>query len=132
MFIRTDGLPWPLAPRLRHILQNATSDIPASGGAVVSFRDPDYSACTGGFHPVEFGIDRDGKLLYITDFAFVGRPPDTELVKEIDFDFTAGVLHHFGVEHPVSKGQALFAQYQANFLAYHELGAYVVSIEPMG
>ena len=132
MLIRTDGLPWPLALRLRHILQSAISDIPAGSGVVVSFRDPDYSACTGGFHPVEFGIDRKGRLRYVSDLAFVGRPPDTELVKEVDFDFTAGVLRHFGVEHPIREGRALFAQYQANFLAYHELGAYVVTTEPMG
>lgn len=132
MFIRTDGLPWPLSPRLRHILQDVTTDIPAGTGAIVTFRDPDYSACTGGFHPVEFSIDRDGRLLYATDFAFAGRPPDTELVKEIDFDFSLGLLQHFGIEHPIRQGRALFAQWQENFLAYHEIGAYVVSVEPWG
>lgn len=132
MIIRTDNLPWPLAPKLRHILQDAINDVVADTGATINFRDPDYSACTGGFHPVELGIGPDGKLLYITDFAFAGRPPDTELVKELDFDFSLGLFGHFGIDYPIHQGHELFRVWQSNFLAYHEMGAYVVSVEPAG
>lgn len=132
MIIRTDNLPWPIAPRLRHILQDAIAEIPSGSRGSATFRDPDYSACTGGFHPVAFGFDQEGRLEYITDFAFAGRPPDTELIKEIDFDFACGVFGHFGIDYPIRRGGELFRVWQSNFLAYHEMGAYVVSVEPTG
>ncbi|TLM63586.1 MAG: DUF2787 domain-containing protein [Deltaproteobacteria bacterium] len=132
MIIRTDGLPWPIAPRLRHILQAATADIPAASGATVTFRDPTYDACTGGFHPVEIGLAHDGRLLYITDFAFAGRPPDTEIVKEIDFSFELNLFGHLGVDYPIMRGQELFSIWQSNFLAYFDMDAYTVSVELTG
>lgn len=132
MIIRTDGLPWPLDPRLRHILQEATIDVPAERGAIVNFRDPTYDACTGGFHPVEVGLARDGRPLYITDLAFVGRPPDTELAKEIDFDFALGLFGHFGIDYPIKQGRELYRIWENSFICYFEMDAYVVSVELTG
>jgi len=132
MVIRTDGLPWPIDPRLRHILQEATADVPAGKGAILNFRDPDYSACTGGFHPIEVAISREGRLMYVTDFAFVGRPPDTELAKEIDFDFELGLFGHFGIDYPMRAGRELFKVWESNFIAYFDMDAYTVSVELTG
>ncbi|TLM69215.1 MAG: DUF2787 domain-containing protein [Deltaproteobacteria bacterium] len=131
MIIRTEGLPWPIDPRLRHILQAATADVPVGKGAIINFRDPSYDDC-GGFHPVEVGLTSDGRLLYISDFAHVGRAPDTELVKEIDFDFALGLFGHFAIDYPIKQGRKLFTIWQSNFLAYFEMDAYVVSVELMG
>lgn len=132
MLIRTDNLPWPLPPRLRHILQDSLDDIPVGSKVSIVFRDPDYSSCTGGFHPVTYRLGENGLLLSISDQAFTGRPPDSELVTEVCFDFVHGLFRHFGVEFPIRQGRAFFSQYLANFLAYHELGAYVVSTELAG
>lgn len=132
MIIRTDGLPWPLDPRLRHILQTATTDVQAGNGAIVTFRDPDYSACTGGFHPVEVSLSREGRLCYVTDFAFVGRPPDTEIAKEIDFSFELGLFGHFGIDYPIKRGRELYRIWENNFISYVEMNAYTVSVELTG
>lgn len=54
---------------------------------VINFRDPDYSAESGGFHPVEMRfIRRDNEWYfdYVTDFSYMGRVYP-ELEKEMDF-----------------------------------------------
>jgi hypothetical protein len=104
--------------------------VPASG-VILHFRDPGYSAETGGFHPVEICIRATGRIEYITDFAFVGRGPYAELVKEIDFDFSLGLLQHFSREFPIYAGRELFAVWQENFVAYHRMGAYTVEASEM-
>lgn len=133
MVIRTDNLPWPLNPRLRTILQEelARAELPENSGAVITFRDPDYCADTGGFHPVEVAVTPDGQLLYITDFAFAGRPPMAEIVKELDFDFGMKLFQHYSIDYPIAQGYELFYLWQSNFLAYHRMNAYSVTVQPM-
>lgn len=132
MILRTDTLPWPINDKLRHLIQDTinTAGVPPETGAVVSFRDPDHCPDSGGFHPVEVSISPDGTIEYITDFAYVGRPPFAELAKELDFDFSLGLFQHFGVEFPIGRGREMFALWQSNFLAYQEMGVYTVSVEP--
>ncbi len=131
MIIRTDNLAWPLSSRLRHILQDLSTDIATGTGVTINFRDPFYDSDAGGYHPVEFGFDRDGHLLYVTDFAFVGRPPYTELTKEIDFDFSCEVFGHLGIDYPIKQGFELFNLWQSNFVAYFDMGVFDVTIEPV-
>lgn len=133
MILNTDTLPWPISPELsRIILEGLTATgIDPGRGAILSFRDPDYSPEAGGFHPVEVAVGPQGGIRYITDFAYVGRPPHCELAKELDFDFSLGLFQHFGVEYPLASGREMFTLWESNFLAYHRMEAYTLSVEPM-
>ena len=99
-------------------------------GAILNFRDPDYSPERGGYHPVEISVTKQGIVQYVTDFAFRGRAPYTELVKEIDFDFCSESFQHFGHEFPLHNGRELFALWQRNFVSYIKSGVFTVEIEP--
>lgn len=134
MNLRTDRLPWPISDKLCQLIQDTltTAGIAQETGAIITFRDPDHCPDTGGFHPVEIAVGPGGAIEYITGFAYVGRPPHSELVRELDFDFSLGLFQHFGVEFPISRGRELFLVWQANFLSYHWMEVYTVSIEPMG
>ena len=54
------------------------------------FRDKNYSAESGGCHPVDIGLTITDKanvtIIYITDFAYVGKHYPA-LKRHIDFDF---------------------------------------------
>jgi len=109
-----------------------TKEIQASGrngneALYINFRDPEYSPETGGFHPVEVMVSGAGIIQYITDFAYVGYPP--ELVKELDFDFSMGVFQHMGREFPIGDNHSLFCLWQYNFCAYYSMGAFTVAVE---
>ena len=132
MKIRTTECPLPVSSAFAGILEAEIGKANLSDGigAIVSFRSPDYSPETGGYHPVEVAVDGKGRLVYVTDFAFVGQPPFHDLAKEIDFDFSLGLFQHFGVEHPLTIGKGLFALWQSNFVAYHRNGIYTVHVEP--
>ena len=104
------------------------SEIDVSSGIVLSFKDPDYSAEEGGYHPVEIAMHNDGCLMYITDFSYVGIPPYAELAKELDFDFEYGALQQFGREYPLEQAAEIFAMWQTNFVSYHGMGVYHVTV----
>lgn len=134
MTINTTNLPWAIDDRLRHLLEGELekAKIEQHVGAILTFRDPEFTAASGGFHPVEVAIGPGGNIEYLTDFAYFGIPPHCELAKELDFDFSLNLFQHFGVEYPIQQGRELFQLWQSNFLAYHEMGVYTVSVEPMG
>ncbi len=69
--------PFVLEPGFTQLINQLLSenDIEADDGVVLNFRDPSYSAETGGYHPVEICVDGAGVLQYVTDFAYFGRPP---------------------------------------------------------
>ena len=97
-----------------------------------NFRDPDYSAETGGYHPVEIRISRRESSFifdYFTDFSYVGSGWDIELAKEIDFDCQYGFL---GMRHgkPVHLALAgdFYRLFEANFLSYYQLDVFNVEI----
>ena len=99
----------------------------AGEGLIFNFRDPEYSAETGGYHPVEIAMDAEGKLLYITDFAYHGDGHYAELCKELDFDFSYGLFQQMGRDYPLHEGAELFSIWQANFCAYYQAGVFEVS-----
>jgi len=101
---------------------------PFSGGVIFSFKDPTYSFEEGGYHPVEVCINTFGKLQYVTDFAHVGRPPQVELAKELDFDFEHCCFGHMGIDYPLSDGAELFAIFQANFVSYYQSEVFTVKL----
>ncbi|UNP87535.1 DUF2787 domain-containing protein [Aeromonas encheleia] len=97
-----------------------------------NFRNPGYSAEQGGVHPVEIRLIRglDGWLFdYVTDFSYQGLGQDAELCKELDFNF----LDH---EHfllgwgplRLTEAHELFAMWQSNFMAYHRLESFTVTV----
>lgn len=130
MIINCTNLPWPLDKRLIDLLQHEISAAGINGntGAVLNFRDPEYDAHTGGFHPVEIAVEGDGSIQYITDFALYGIPPHAELCKEIDFDFSLKLFQHMGREFPIKSGKELFELWQENFISYYKMNAYVVDV----
>jgi len=103
-------------------------DDPFAGGAIFSFKDPTYSYESGGYHPVEVCINSFGKLQYVTDFAHVGRPPQVELAKELDFDFEHCCFGHMSIDYPLSEGAELFAIFQENFVSYYQSEVFAVEL----
>lgn len=99
-----------------------------SGSVVFNFRDPDYSAEEGGYHPVEIAVDPGGRISYITEFVYVGMPPFVELDKNLDFDFSLGLFQQMGRAYTIEHGWELFPIWQQNFCAYYEMGVYQVTV----
>ena len=120
MQIQSTGYPLLVSDQLVAIIQQHFDSIlcDASAGFILNFRDPDYSAESGGYHPVEIAVDEEGRILYITDFAYYGSGPYAELDKEIDFDFGYKVFQQMGREFPIARGAELFELWQANFCEY--------------
>lgn len=79
--IQATGYPLSISKKLVNLLQQELdkSDTDVSAGVTLNFRDPDYSAESGGYHPVEIAVDGEGRILYITDFAYFGIGPFAEL-----------------------------------------------------
>ncbi len=100
-----------------------------SDGAILSFKDPNYSAERGGFHPVEIAVS-DHRIGYVTDFSYVGTAPFIELAKELDFDFSLQLFQQMGTDYPLHMGAGLFQVWQQNFCAYYDMGVYQVTVEP--
>jgi len=120
--LRTANTSWPLSEALVKIILAALGD---KTSGIVSFRDPNFSAETGGFHPVEIMIGEGGQVLYITDFSYAGA----DLVKELDFDFACGNFQHMGREYPLAEGYELFKIWQANFTTYCRWGVFQMTVE---
>lgn len=131
--IFADSCPFPLNLALIELINAEVlkAQIPLTQGAILNFRDPEYSPETGGFHPVEIAIDRKGIIRYITDFSFVGRPPFAELAKELDFDFGLKLFGHMGTDFPLHEGRQLFVLWQKNFISYYRGGVYKVEVQVM-
>lgn len=134
MIINCLNLPWPLSKRLINLLQHEISAVGFNGnsGSVVTFRDPEYDCSSGGYHPVEIAVTRDGSIAYITDFALYGMPPHAELVKEIDFDFQQGLFQHKGENYPIRHGRDLYQMWENNFVSYYQMDAYRIEVAPWG
>lgn len=131
MTIDRQAFPFPVSVAFVAILENEIANAGFQEGSrvIINFRDPNYSQETGGFHPVEISVSSWGKIEYVTDFAFVGIGPFAELAKEIDFDISLGLFQHFGREFPLAAGKELFAIWQENFVAYHRMGVYSVTVQ---
>jgi len=130
MKINQCGSALTVSDELANIIQYEIdrSKVDASNGVVVSFRDPEYSAKTGGFHPVEIAVHSNGCLVYITDFSYAGTPPFEELVKELDFDFELKVIQQLNREYPLNQRSGLFDLWQENFVSYYGMGVYQVTV----
>ncbi|WP_351010229.1 DUF2787 family protein [Shewanella sp. S1-58-MNA-CIBAN-0166] len=99
----------------------------------INFRDPNYSAEHGGFHPVEMRLERKAEqwtLCYITEFCFVGQGSGySELVKELDFDFSFGVFQSINGEILIEAAKEFYPIWEQNFVCYwQDLDTFEVSI----
>ena len=102
----------------------ARADVRPESGACVAFRDSSYSAETGGFHPVEVAVGRDGRIRSIADFSHGGRAPAAELAKGLEFDFVNNRFTQYGLVYPIGRGGGLYRIWEANFCSYWEAGVY--------
>ncbi len=97
-----------------------------------NFRNPGYSAEQGGVHPVEIRLIRglDGWLFdYVTDFSYQGVGDYAELGKELDFNFLDN--EHFLLGWGplrLTEAHELFPLWQSNFMAYHQLESFTVTV----
>ncbi len=130
MKIRITDLDWYLDDALTRIIKSELhkSSLPKDEAITLNFRDPDYCAEKGGFHPVEIRMDASGDIQYVTDFSYVGYGGYEELVKELDFDFSLGLFQQFDRCYPIESAREMFLMWQQNFCAYYHMGVYQVQI----
>lgn len=130
MQIASKPYPLPLSTKLLQVLQLEIdrSGISSDCGICIHFKDPGYSATNGGFHPVEVGISNAGRILYITDFGYVGMSPFIELGKCLDFDFQCGCFQQCGRDSPIALAGSIYRLWEQNFLAYYEIGVYRITV----
>ncbi len=120
-----------IAPALLRLLEGLRQENGLQGQSVIfNFRDPDYSADKGGFHPVEIMVEADGSLVYVTDFTFVGQGDFAELTTELNWDFRCGEYEQlwYGANLPLHVGAEVFAIWQKNFLDYHAMKVYQIEV----
>ena len=131
MQLKHHQYPLPVSETFLELIQHELDSLCVyeKGIIILQFKDPGYSFDKGGYHPVEIALEATGKLQYITDFSYVGSPPFVELAKEIDFDFGLGRFQHLGYDYPISKVQQLYVIWESNFIAYHSMDVYEVSME---
>lgn len=121
------------APELLHILESVSFEYLKLGRSfTLNFRDPDYSATGGGYHPVEIRINHLQEIEYITDFCYNGEPPYAELEKCLDFDFGCDRLQSNGMDFPLLSGVEIFWIWQESFISYFEIGVFQVEISRDG
>lgn len=123
MNISINNLPLPVTNKLTDIIKDALKgkDLTGKTSVTINFRDPDYSAETGGYHPVEMMLKRQGDewhFQYITDFCYVGIGPYAELVKDLDFDFGAGVFQTTYGYFRIEEASEIYPDWENNFCCY--------------
>lgn len=129
-------LPVKLFKLMNAEIAKSTTAITSHNTLTFNFRDTDYSASAGGYHPVEIRVERIGssqkpdywQLVYITDFSYQGSPYP-ELVKEVDVCFVNNRVYSlYGGNLNHSQGQALLTLFISNFIEYHTMDAYELSM----
>lgn len=140
MTIHQSGLRLPIAQAFSQLLLhelnnsviNSAIDLTLVRAVTLNFRDPLYSAETGGFHPVEIRLLRlheQWQFDYVTDFSFMGNYYP-ELEKELDVCWSQGYVYHFMMgDIDEEEGGAMFELWQRNFIQYHKMKCYEVSIQ---
>jgi hypothetical protein len=112
-------------------LTDTTTSANTTNAITLNFRDPDYSALAGGYHPVEIRVEKKSELwqiAYITDFSFQGSP-FPELTKEIDVCFiTKQVFSLFCGWLQNKNAKELLSLFIENFIEYYSMGSYQVSV----
>lgn len=134
MKINIRNLPLPVTSKLTDIIKEAliSKDLTEKTGITLNFRDPDYGAENGGYHPVEIMLTRKGDewhILYITDFCYAGIGPYAELVKDLDFDFSAGVFQTQYGYYRIEEATEIYPVWEQNFCCYrNEFDVYTCQV----
>jgi len=126
MHIHYEGLALPVSKQLADALADLLTKHGGKDDSVtINFRDPSYSAESGGFHPVEIRLEvreQAWHFCYITDFTYVGSGPYAELAKDLDFDFDAGVF-------PIEQATDMYQIWEGNFLHYWQtLNVFAITV----
>lgn len=132
-FTKDQGITVPL--QLHSILnfELAKVEMPDSSFCALTFnfRDPNYTADKGGYHPVELRLEKHNELwqfIYMTDFSYQGSPYP-ELVKEIDVCFeTKRVYSLLGGWLNQRNAKELIKLFISNFIEYHAMDIYQTKI----
>ena len=119
-----------LPPDFVSIINDLLKDTSLDDSEIVAlnFRDPTYSATNGGYHPVEIHVNANGKVLSITDFAYIGIPPFDELGIELDWGFDQSYFRQYDCMYDLECGRGLLGLYLSNFTAYYKSGVYRVEV----
>lgn len=136
MVFKQSGLNLPMSQAFIAILKSVISLSSQNEvnyhGVILNFRDPQYTAENGGFHPVEIRLIRcnDGWYFdYLTDFSFIGTVWP-ELEKEMDISWSQGYVWHYLMgDLEYEEGGALFELWQRNFIQYWKMKIYTVSVQ---
>lgn len=130
------GMALPISPELPDLLRSVVREqqiyLSDLSTLTFNFRSPDYSAETGGVHPVELRLIRGlhGWVFdYITDFSYQGLGQDAELCKELDFNLSCD--EHYlqgGGPLPCVEARELFTLWQTNFVAYCRMAYFTVTV----
>ena len=122
------AVPEKLYTILNKELRNVESPVTDSYAITFNFRDPNYSADNGGYHPVELRLEKQNdhwQFIYITDFSYIGSNSFTELVKEVDVCFERQqVFSLYGGWLNQRNGKELFKLFISNFIEYHSMNCY--------
>ncbi|CAI2111736.1 Protein of uncharacterised function (DUF2787) [Serratia fonticola] len=132
--IHQEGYRLPVNQKLVELLFKEMGNIPPMKNKLKAasfiFRDADYSAERGGYHPVEIRLIRKEERWffdYVTDFAYMGTVYP-ELEKEIDFSWSQQYAFHAGLGDLGHKaGCELFELWQSNFIHYYDMNVYTTS-----
>ena len=133
MNIQYKELALPVSERFTNAIAELLTQQQITGDSItINFRDPNYSAEDGGFHPVEIRLEKHGdtwQFCYITDFTYVGIGPFAELAKDLDFDFQAGVFQNLHGLFPIEVALDFYQIWEGNFLHYWQaLKAFTIQI----
>jgi hypothetical protein len=112
-------------------LAKQTDPDSSSLGITFNFRDINYSADSGGYHPLEARVIKHNNLWqfeYITDFCFVGFPYP-ELAKDIDVCFQSKQVYtQFGIGMSKQEADEFLSMFLNNFISYVEMDVFTVKI----
>lgn len=133
--IHQEGLTMPVSQELINAIFKEMENPPPHKTRIAAvsllFKDLSYSAENGGYHPVEIRlISRNDEWYfdYITDFSYMGTVYP-ELEKEIDISRSQQYvfLTHVG-NLPVNAARELFELWQSNFIQYHAMNVYTITV----
>jgi hypothetical protein len=119
--IKQEDLPVPMSPMFTLYIADLLAPHENEKAVTINFRDPNYSADDGGYHPVEIRLENEDdcwRFCYITDFCFVGGGHCAELAKDLDFDFDAGVFQNLFGTYPIEQAIEMFKIWETNFVYY--------------
>ena len=130
--IKHEDLAVPMSPMFTLYIADLLAPYENETAITINFRDPNYNADDGGYHPVEIRLENEGdgwRYCYITDFCYVGSGYMAELAKDLDFDFHAGLFQNLLGVYPIEQATEVYMLWEMNFMCYvNDLKVFNVTI----